>query len=62
MLVEPLTGRSHVKVIRRGGQRTKVDWVHVMKELVDIHYPQAERIVLVLDNLNTHAKHIWSIT
>jgi DDE superfamily endonuclease len=35
-------------------RRTKVDWAHQIKELVDEHYPQAERIVLIMDNLNTH--------
>ncbi len=35
-------------------RRTKVDWAHVIKDLVDVHYPDAERIVLVMDNLNTH--------
>ncbi|MCA1666418.1 MAG: transposase, partial [Thermomicrobia bacterium] len=33
---------------------TGVDWAHSIKELVDIHYPDAEKIVLVLDQLNTH--------
>jgi hypothetical protein len=53
LMVEPLTGWTEVKVTER---RTKVDWAHLMKELVDEHYPEAEGIVLVLDNLNTHAK------
>ena len=35
-------------------QRTKVDFAHQMKWLVDEHYPEAERIRVVLDNLNTH--------
>jgi transposase len=35
-------------------RRTKTDWAHQIKELVDVRYPQAERIVLVMDNLNTH--------
>jgi transposase len=35
-------------------QRTKVDWAHQIKELVDQRYPEAEQIVLVMDNLNTH--------
>ena len=48
---EPLRGRRHVTVTER---RTKVDWAHVIKDLVDVHYPEAERVVLVLDNLNTH--------
>ena len=36
-------------------RRTKIDWAHCIKELVDVHYPDAECIVLVMDNLNTHA-------
>ena len=35
--------------------RTKVEWAHQIKELVDLRYPEAERIVLVMDNLNTHS-------
>jgi DDE superfamily endonuclease len=35
-------------------QRTGVDFAHAVRELVDGHFPHAERIVLVLDNLNTH--------
>lgn len=35
-------------------RRTRTDWAHQIKELVDERYPQAERIVLVMDNLNTH--------
>ena len=48
---EPLAGWRHVSVTAR---RTKLDWAHCVKELVDLHYPDAERIVLVMDNLNTH--------
>ena len=51
MCFEPLRGRRHVQVRNR---RTKLDFAQVIKDLVDIHYPEAERIVLVLDNLNTH--------
>lgn len=53
MLVEPLTGQVEVRVTER---RTRTDWAHVMKDLVDRLYPQADRIVMVMDNLNTHAK------
>ena len=35
-------------------RRTKVDWAHVIKKLVDEDYPDRDRIVLVMDNLNTH--------
>ena len=49
---EPLRGWRSVRVTER---RTRLDWAHCIKELVDVHYPEAERIVLVLDNLNTHS-------
>src|SRR5690348_3612834 len=48
---EPLTGRRQVKVTEH---RTSQDWAHFIRELVDVHYPQAEKLVLVMDNLNTH--------
>jgi hypothetical protein len=48
---EPLAGWRHISVTER---RTKIDWAHCIKKLVDVHYPEAEKIVLVLDNLNTH--------
>jgi hypothetical protein len=48
---EPLRGWREIKVTER---RTKLDWAHFVRELVDQHYPQAHRIVLVMDNLNTH--------
>ena len=48
---EPLRGWRQVTVTER---RTKIDWAHCIKDLVDVHYPDAEQIVLVLDNLNTH--------
>lgn len=53
MLFAPLEGWRHVKVTER---RTAIDYAHVLKELADVHFPRAERIVLVQDNLNTHAK------
>jgi transposase len=52
MFLEPLQGKRWVDVTER---RTKVDWAHQIKELVDERYPQAQRIVLVMDNLNTHS-------
>jgi transposase len=51
LFVEPLRGWRHVSVTER---RTKRDWALAIRDLVDRHYPDAERIVLVLDNLNTH--------
>lgn len=51
LVCEPLRGWRHVTVSAR---RTKRDWAHVIKDLVDVHYPDADTIVLVQDNLNTH--------
>ena len=51
MCFEPLRGWRHVTV---SAHRTKQDFAHVLRELVDVHYPDAEKIILVLDNLNTH--------
>lgn len=51
LVTEPLRGWRHVEVTER---RTKLDWARVIKDLVDVRYPDAERIVLVMDNLNTH--------
>ena len=51
MVCEPLRGWREVMVSDR---RTRIDWAQCIQELVDIHYPDAERIVLVQDNLNTH--------
>jgi hypothetical protein len=51
MLFAPLEGWRHVKVTER---RTKHDFAAVIRELVDVHFPAAEKIVLVMDNLNTH--------
>jgi hypothetical protein len=51
MCFAPLSDWRHVKVTER---RTKVDWAACVRELVDVHFPAAERIRLVEDNLNTH--------
>jgi hypothetical protein len=51
MLCEPLRGWRHVTVTER---RTRRDYAACIRELVDIHCPQAQRIRLVQDNLNTH--------
>lgn len=51
MFFAPLEGWRHVKVTDR---RTKVDWAVAMRELVDEHFPHAESITVVMDNLNTH--------
>lgn len=51
MFFEPYAGWRHVEVTKR---RTKEDFAHQMKALVDEHYPRAKKIRLVMDNLNTH--------
>ena len=50
--VEPLAGRR--RVIARE-QRTRVDWAHEVDRLLTGDYPDAEKVVLVMDNLNTHS-------
>jgi len=68
MANEPLAGKRIVKVT---GQKTKVDWAEFIKDISD-NYPNAKKITLVMDNLNTHkpssfyekylpkeAKRIW---
>jgi hypothetical protein len=47
----PLLGQRYVQVT---AQRTAKDWAKLMRHLVDELFPQAEKIVLVMDNLNTH--------
>src|SRR5213079_1261565 len=49
--VEPLTGWRHVEMTEH---RTKIDYAHCIRWLVDAVYPQAEYIRIVQDNLNTH--------
>jgi DDE superfamily endonuclease len=51
LVTEPLRGWRHVTV---GERRTRTDFAHVVKDLIDVQYPEAEVIVLVMDNLNTH--------
>lgn len=51
LFFEPLRGWRHLKVTQR---RTRQDWAGAMKDLVDVYYPDAECITVVLDNLNTH--------
>jgi hypothetical protein len=53
MLFAPLEGWRRVKVTDR---HTAVDYAHVLKDLADIHFPDAKAIVLMQDNLGIHAK------
>lgn len=51
MEVEPLAGKRHVAVTER---RTRKDWALQIKEMLDERYPDANKVRLVMDNLNTH--------
>lgn len=51
MFTEPLGGWRKVNVRKR---KTKRDWAEEIKELLDVDYPDAEKVILVVDNLNTH--------
>jgi hypothetical protein len=51
MLFEPLTGKRYIETHTH---RKAIDWAHVMKKLSDEIYPEAEKIIIVMDNLNTH--------
>ena len=51
MFVEPLAGWRKVFVRQR---RTMIDWAFCIRDILDVHYPEAEKVRLVLDNLNTH--------
>jgi transposase len=50
---EPLNGLRFTKITE---QRTQIDWALYIKDLVDTHYSEAEKIIFVMDNLNTHHK------
>ena len=52
LVSEPLRGRRQVRLSER---RTRIDFAHCIKELVDVHYPEAVGLVLVMDHLNTHS-------
>jgi hypothetical protein len=51
MLFAPLEGWRHVEVTER---RAAIDFARILRDLADVHFPNAEKIVLVQDNLNTH--------
>jgi len=50
--IEPLTGRRHVDITER---RTRKDWATFVKGMLDERYPDALKVRLVMDNLNTHS-------
>ena len=51
MMFQPGLGWRHAKVT---DQRKKADFAECLRELVDVHFPHAEKIRVVMDNLNTH--------
>ena len=51
MEVEPLAGKRHVEITER---RTMIDWAKNTRDMLNIRYPEAKKVVLVMDNLNTH--------
>jgi hypothetical protein len=51
MFFEPLAGKRYVEITDR---RIAMDWAEQIRDLVDVRYPDAMRITLVMDNLNTH--------
>ena len=52
MVCEPMVGWRRVEVTER---RTAIDYAHLLRDLVDIDYPEADKIVVVQNNLNTHS-------
>ncbi len=52
LFTEPLAGWRHVTACRR---RTKIDWAHQIRDLLENLYPNTPKIRLVMDNLNTHS-------
>jgi transposase len=52
MFYEPFGAKRYTAITER---RTKVDWAYQIKELLDLHYPDVKKVVLVMDNLNTHS-------
>ncbi len=53
---EPLVGQRHMAVTE---QRTAVDLAQEVRSLVEGRYPHAEKVVLVMDNLNTHKSAVF---
>ena len=51
MMFEPLAARRYTAVT---DTRTKIDFAHCLRDLSDKYYPNADKIVIVMDNLNTH--------
>jgi len=56
LAVEPLTGRRHVAITEH---RTRKDWALFVKDMLEDRYPQATKVRLVMDNLNTHTASLY---
>lgn len=52
LAVEPLAGKRHVEITKH---RAKLDWADFIKHMLDGRYADAEKVILVMDNLNTHS-------
>lgn len=52
LAVEPLSGQRHVEITPT---RTRIDWAQFVKTMLNQRYPDADKVVLVMDNLNTHS-------
>jgi hypothetical protein len=52
LVTAPLVGWRHVRI---SDHRTRSDWAYCVRDLVDVHFPDAEQIVLVMDQLTTHS-------
>ncbi len=50
--IEPLGGKRKVKITER---RTRIDWAYFVKEMLEDRYADAKKVILVMDNLNTHS-------
>ena len=59
MLFEPLAGKRHIEIT---DQRRRIEWAEAMRIVADELYPDAEKIVVVLDNLNTHVLAAFYLT
>ena len=59
MFTEPLRGWRWTDARER---RTRVDWAHEIKYILERCYPHAEKVVLVMDNLNTHTIASYTVT
>jgi hypothetical protein len=55
MICEPMVGWRRVEVTQ---QRTAIDYAHLLKTLVDSDYAQAEKLIVIQDNLNTYGATI----